>query len=103
MVLECTFVNRSGHPASSTTVFFAEISVVFQKQVLKNKCRNVGPTLLVHTSNGSSQHADRLQPLLPPVFLPLTDSSAPFFYYVSGTDKQTSLKTLFQSCKCQKQ
>lgn len=46
VVLECTFVNRSGHPASSTTVFFAEISVVFQKQVLKNKCRNVVPRCL---------------------------------------------------------
>lgn len=43
VVLECTFVNSSGHPASSTTVFFTEISVVFQKQVLKNKCRNVVP------------------------------------------------------------
>lgn len=40
-VHECTFVNRSGHPVSS--VFFIEISVVFQKQVLKNKCSNVVP------------------------------------------------------------
>lgn len=41
VVHQCAFVNRSGHPASS--VFFIEISVVFQKQVLKNKCRNVVP------------------------------------------------------------
>ncbi len=37
----CAFVNASGHPASSAIVFFIETSGVFQKQVLKNKCRNV--------------------------------------------------------------
>lgn len=41
VVHECAFVNRSRHPVSS--VFFIEISVVFQKQVLKNKCSNVVP------------------------------------------------------------
>lgn len=46
LVLECAFVNSSGHQASSTTVFFVKISgffFCFQKQVLKNKCRNVVP------------------------------------------------------------
>ncbi len=40
-VNKCAFVNMSGRPASSTIVFFIETSGVFQKQVQKNKCRNV--------------------------------------------------------------
>lgn len=40
-VHKCAFVNTIGHPTSSTIVFFIETSGVFQKQVQKNKCRNV--------------------------------------------------------------
>lgn len=40
-VHKCAFVNTSGRPAPSAIVFFIETSGVFQKQVQKNKCRNV--------------------------------------------------------------
>lgn len=38
---KCAFVNVSGRASSPTIVFFIETSGVFQKQVHKNKCRNV--------------------------------------------------------------
>lgn len=58
VVHECAFVSRSGHPASS--VFFTEISVVFQKQVLKHKRRNVVPRCWCALQMVPSQQADTL-------------------------------------------